>query len=121
MFNIANLLRDIRERLWPSVTFFSVQSEADCKRLLKNQGLPWPTDPLQASLGPGVYGWRNLPEARAYASSREERLGVPIKILAFKIGKVRLRSFKAMDVDAQIDPTAWMTRYSAMYSETAED
>lgn len=57
---LAAALKEFRRR---TTFLFTVQGPLDEQRL-RAGGSPWPTGAFRAHLGPGIYAWRRLSDAR---------------------------------------------------------
>jgi hypothetical protein len=109
---LAAALRKLRGR-W--AVFFTVQSPAD-ERRLRAGGAPWPSGAFRAHLGPGVYAWERLSEARVYRRMLLRRTP-DLRILRFAVSRSRLRSLHTINVDELEDPEAWMRRHSSLWTD----
>lgn len=99
-------------------TFYTVQGEANAGRLLSG-GTPWPTAPLEAHLGEGLYSWGCRSDAEAYMSMREGNGATGLRIMEATIPEAQYNALRAMDLrglgaDA-VD--AWAGRHSLLYGE----
>ena len=71
-------------------------------------------------LGPGIYAWRRLSDAR---ESRRMllRFGGDFRILRFAVPRRRLLALRTIDVDQLDDPEAWMRRHSLLWTDAPAD
>jgi hypothetical protein len=113
---LAAALRRIRHQ-WK--LFYTVQSPQDEARL-RGTGTPWPTGETRAHLGPGVYAWEYLSDAREYRG-RMLRLCPEVRILRFAVLRRCLKKLHTIDVGAMDDPDAWMDKYSLLGRGPVQD
>jgi RHS repeat-associated protein len=99
-----------------SISFYTVQGEADAARLLSG-GHPWPSSPTRAHLGEGVYSWGNLADAQNYLSIQTKfNPDVKLSVLKFSMKSsqfTKLRSFQIPLDDAAAN--AWLGKHSRLY------
>lgn len=75
----------------------------------------------RAHLCQGIYSWDNRKSAEAYKRRLERQDVAGLRIVAFRIKKRVLHSFRQIDLDALGDPGAdeWFQRYSKLSDENA--
>ena len=95
--------------------FYTVQGPEAAARL-RGSGEPWPTSPVSAHLGEGVYAWVSRAVAEAYLVFRAPQVPVSLQIVRFEVDDRRLRAYRHLDVDALGVPGAdeWLDRYSRL-------
>src|SRR5437763_1145467 len=95
--------------------FYSVQKPEDAMRLDAG-GEPWPTGLQRANLGPGIYTWPSLGEARKYQQLLENHgaWAADLEMMSFEITDAQLAMMKTLDLTLLSDDEvmAWMERYS---------
>ncbi len=101
-------------------TFYTVQGEANAARLLSG-GSPWPTAPVKAHLGEGLYTWGSRSQAEAYMSLLEGRGASGLRIMEASIPEVQYNTLRAMDLRRLGDDAAnaWLGRHSSLFGEGA--
>jgi hypothetical protein len=98
-----------------TTVFYTVQNAHDAQRL-RTTGSPWPTAPLPAHLGPGVYAWRRLSDARDYQHQLARSQGfLDLEIVRFRVRNRRLRRFRQLKVDELPEPGEWLMRHSLLW------
>jgi hypothetical protein len=103
-----------------TTVFYTVQNADDAHRL-RTTGSPWPTAPLRAHLGPGVYAWRRLGDARDYLDHLARSQGIlDLEIVRFRVPNRRLRRLRQLDVDELPDPNEWLLRHSLLWHRLGE-
>jgi hypothetical protein len=115
---VKSLVGKVLSRFLPkieSVTFYSVQSAEDALRL-KNGGMPWPTGPTQAHLGPGLYSWATKAEAESYLSLKLRRnANLKLEIVELEIEGSTLSKLKSFKVPLNDDlADTWLGKYSSL-------
>jgi hypothetical protein len=103
-----------------TTVFYTVQNADDAHRL-RTTGSPWPTAPLRAHLGPGVYAWRRFNDARDYLHHLARSQGfLDLEIVRFRVQNRRLVGFRQLNLDELPDPNEWLLRHSLLWGELGE-
>ncbi len=113
---LAASLKEFRRH---AIFFFTVQGPSDEQRL-RAGGSPWPTGAFRAHLGPGIYAWMHLADAREYRRMLL-RFGADFRILRFAVPRGRLLALRTIDVDELDDPETWMRRHSLLWTDDPAD
>jgi RHS repeat-associated protein len=95
--------------LAPYRVFYSVQDEADARRLVENGGEPWPTGTshgsARAEFGPGLYTWETREDAEKYLAGQQAK-GADVSILEHRISEEDYGRLKSADLTKMDDDTA---------------